>query len=378
MRRIVLITTSPIREQGSEAAGSFVEDFAVELADRVETTLIAPALRGDEEVFGPLKVHRFQVPSLPLSLLKLWRLGDWKNILVTLKAGQAAVEQVVIHERPDHVFALWALPSGYWADRIRKKYGIPYSVWALGSDIWSLSRVPIVRGVLKEVLRNSRYCFADGFDLKADVERLSGRECHFLPSSRCLPVMAGKRMAEAPPYRLAFLGRWHPNKGVDMLLESLNRLEAGIWAKIEEIRICGGGPLQTAVEEGVDRLVAQGRPIVLKGYLDKREAAELLHWADFVLLPSRIESIPVIFSDALQARCPIIATPAGDLPRLFSEYRIGALSEGFDPRDFAAALAAGLAYSPGVYQEGIQKALDIFDVKLAAQSFLRAMKESGS
>ncbi|MCP3928813.1 MAG: glycosyltransferase family 4 protein, partial [Bacteroidetes bacterium] len=268
----------------------------------------------------------------------------------------------VENEAVDHILALWVLPSGFWAKDIGKRYNIPYSTWALGSDIWNLAKIPFVRNVLKGVLRNSHMNFADGFKLKNDVAELSGRKCAFLPSTRNLYTPQNKKLTESPPYRLAFLGRWHRNKGVDLLIDSLRHLDDADWSQISEVRVCGGGPMIDQIKTGITTLNNHGRPVVSHGYLKKEEAVELLLWADYVLIPSRIESIPVIFSDAMKCRCPVVCMPVGDLPRLVSDYKIGALAEEVSGQAFANAIKHIVEYSPQDFSDRLDQASKDFNL----------------
>ena len=224
MKHIAIITTSfPERNPGSEAAGSFVEDFAEALSKQVRVTVIAPGLSRRKDEYRPnLTIRRFSVPRLPLSLLNPVNPAHWPLITRTLCSGQNAVQRLVVELKIDHILALWVLPSGYWARSMWKRYGIPYSAWALGSDIWTLGKIPLVKEMLKIVLRDSFSCFADGYILKKDVEKLSGRSCEFLASARRLPIVGEKNLSISPPYKLAYLGRWHHNKGTDILLDSLH------------------------------------------------------------------------------------------------------------------------------------------------------------
>lgn len=372
MKRLLFISTSfpdAAYQAGQEAAGQFVADFAAELAQYVAVTAVVPASQPRVEQHGNLTIHRFHVPALPLSLLKPTRPADWPKIWQTLRAGETAVTRAAAAHPPDHIFALWALPSGYWA----QKTGLPYSIWALGSDIWGLGRVPLVRGVLRRVLQGAVHRFADGYQLAADVAAIGKRPCHFLPSSRRLPVPGRKPLASQPPYKLAFLGRWHPNKGVDLLLDALALLSDDDWARIAEVRLFGGGPLADVVTAGVAQLKENGRPVVLGGYLNRQEAADLLTWADYLLLPSRIESIPVIFSDALQANTPLIATPIGDLPRLLADGQAGVLAGAVSAAAIAAAVRQGLAQAPAHFGEGLAALRAQFDVGETAVRLLEAI-----
>ncbi len=328
--RILLVTTSyPVSKNGSEAAGSFVNDFVETLKEQEhDVAVVAPITNGTSITHQNGVSHFwFEVPKLPLSLLTPTKFRNWLPIIKTMSQGKKAVDKAINAFKPDHIFALWALPSGYWAQYAKKHYGIPYSTWALGSDIWSLGQIPLVRNYLKTILQGADHCFADGYQLADDVTKISGKPCEFLPSTRQLPVCGLPLTQTKPPYRLCFLGRWHPNKGIDLLLEAMQLLDKEDWKNIEEVRIAGGGPMESLVKEQVTQLQQKGCPVNLLGYQDKFGAAELLVWTDFVIIPSRIESIPVVFSDAMQAMRPVIAMPVGDLPRLLGNRTGGVLVE---------------------------------------------------
>lgn len=373
-RHLLIVTTSyPHENTGKAAAGSFVEDLAAELARHIEVIVIAPSRERRVTRNGRLSVHYFKVPRLPLSLLDPGSPGDWWPIAETIRSGRKAVRHIVSRRRVDHIFALWALPSGYWAKALSSEDRVPYSIWALGSDIWSLGRLPLVKNLLKNVLKGGEHCFADGHRLAEDVKAISGRNCDFLPSSRRLERSRHRELAGKPPYKIAFLGRWHPNKGVDILLDALRMLEDKDWERIEEVRIFGGGPLEKEIYEGVSRLQGEDRQISVGGYLDKAEAADLLGWADYLTIPSRIESIPVIFSDAMQAGCIVITTPTGDLPRLMARYRVGTLSARIEPASYCQSLKEALNHSPAAYAEGLAEASDRFDISRTADEILKVL-----
>ena len=369
MKRLLVITTSfPDKMDGSEAAGAFVADFVREAAKHVQVHVVAPGSGNNVSREGALSVHRFHAPRLPLSLLKPYNPLDWRGILDTLGAGQAAVDTLVREYAFDHLLALWALPSGYWA----KKTGVPYSTWALGSDIWTLGKVPLVRGILGNVLRDGRFRFADGIALSRDVERICGKPCLFLPSSRVLCTNPGPSVQGKPPYKLVFLGRFHPNKGIDLLLDALDRLGKMERSAIARIRIAGGGPLQSEVEARVRCLQAKGLPVALEGYKNQEEARELLAWGDIVLIPSRIESIPVIFSDAMQMGKPVIAMPVGDLPALITDHKVGLVAPQVDAGSFAKMLAPASLDAVARLASHTGAAAEKFSVTGATRHFLAA------
>lgn len=367
-RAIVIATTSfPIRADGSEAAGSFVSDLAEELATHLPVRVVAPGARSTREHWADnVEVFRFAAPDKPLSTLKPWRPADLVATHRVLRAGGRATRQAVQAGPTAHILALWALPSGHWARRVSRETGVPYSVWTLGSDIWTLGRIPVVRGHLRRVLRDAHTCYSDGLKLADDTRAICGREVEFLPSTRRIERTRTAPLKSAPPYRLLFLGRWHPNKGVDLLIEALKRLRDEDWQRIETVEICGGGPLEPLVKQGVADLLAAGRPVELRGYLDKAAAEEAILRADYLLIPSRIESIPVVFSDAMKLGCPIVATPVGDLDSLVTHYQCGEVATEVSRDAFAECLRRSLTADRRCLAPGIFEAADRFSLDTLA------------
>ncbi|HOD19127.1 MAG TPA: glycosyltransferase [Candidatus Fermentibacter daniensis] len=321
------------------------------------------------------EVRRFRVPRLPLVSLNPLHPSAWPSIISVNRTGMAAVRKAVSDFQPEHILALWALPSGWWAMNAAKGRRIKYSTWSLGSDIWSLGRIPVVRNVLRTVLVSAEHRFADGLKLCDDVKRISGLDCEFLPSCRDLGIRHPQAMRTKPPYRLAFLGRWHKNKGIDLLLEALTFMDEEGWRNIEEVRIFGGGPLAGDIEPLCRMMIENGKPFKPGGFLDRSEAASLLSWADFVVIPSRVESIPVVFSDALQAGCRVISTPVGDLPDLIDE-SIGTVSSKATAESIRAAIVSATSrnYSPVMPDKGVRS---IFNVQSAAGRLLECLRGEG-
>lgn len=346
---IVIVTSSfPISGDGSEAAGSFVADLAEETAKHQAVRVVAPGHEnGRECLANGIEVFRYAAPARALSTLKPWDPRDAISIAGVLNAGARATECAINHGPTAHLIALWALPCGYWARRSAARHGLSYSVWTLGSDIWSLGRIPLVRGLLARVLGDASRCWSDGFELRAQTQLIAGRQVDFLPSTRKIDANRAAPARLHPPYRLLFLGRWHPNKGVDLLLQALELLNEADWALIEDVHIAGGGPLHDLVVDSVAKLRTRGRPVRLSGYLGHDDARQALATADRLLLPSRIESIPVIFSDAMKFGLPVVAMPVGDLPELIPQ-GTGTVAATVEPASYADALRANLrsAFDP--------------------------------
>jgi len=364
---LVLVTTSfPITGDGSEAAGSFVSDLAEELAKHIPVRVVAPGKSPTREPWSPgVEVFRYAAPAQALSTLKPWQVLD---VIRVLRAGATATRDAIEAGPTTHMLALWALPSGEWARRVSRATGVPYSVWTLGSDIWTLGRIPLVRALLRRVLRNAHTCYSDGLKLADDTRRISGRAVEFLPSTRRIDFAADRQLPDKPPYRLLFLGRWHPNKGIDVLLDALELLDDVDWDRISSVEIQGGGPMDSLVRGRVALLRSRGRPVEAGRFLAKNEAEAAIARADWVLIPSRIESIPVVFSDAMKLGRPVISAPVGDLPQLLSQTpACGISARSVTPDALVAALREALRSMPGEFRAGIQREAKRFDLAVVAR-----------
>lgn len=369
---LVLVTTSfPIRSDGSEAAGSFVADLVEELAKHTNVRVVAPGKHTARETWsGGVEIYRYSAPPFPLSTLKPWRRGQLRWLLRVLREGRAATRDAAIGA--SHLFALWGLPCGEWARRAARANDIGYSAWMLGSDVWSLGRLPVLRGMLARVIRHASHAYADGYRLAEDAQRIAGVPVAFLPSTRRIDLADPPPLRNKPPYRVLFLGRWHPNKGVDLLLDALLQLNDADWRNVERVEIQGGGPLEPLVHERVAALQVAGRPVQMGRFLTKPDAEAALARADWLVIPSRVESIPVVFSDAMKAGRPVIATPVGDLQRLVEgDPPCGILAEASSATAIAAALRAALAADPSGYLPGVRHQSVEFALPAIAQRLLR-------
>ena len=93
-------------------------------------------------------------------------------------------------------------------------------------------------------------------------------------------------------------------------------------------------------------------------------------WADYILIPSRIESIPVVFSDAMQCGVPVITTPVGDLPRIVKKYDVGILAADVSSDAIHNAICKSLDTSPSDFYMKTKSASQDFNIKEIVKQYL--------
>jgi glycosyltransferase involved in cell wall biosynthesis len=177
-----------------------------------------------------------------------------------------------------------------------------------------------LRAAERATVRGADLVLAASGDLADNAHRLGAPDVRVAPvSAPPLPpasrsrdeVRAGLGLAAGRPLVVA-VGRLHPQKGYDVLLDAAARWSAD--ARLIEpplVAIAGDGPLH---DELAARIREQELPVLLLGRRD--DVADLLAAADLCVLPSRWEARSLTAQEALRSGTPLVATRTGGLPEL--------------------------------------------------------------
>jgi glycosyltransferase involved in cell wall biosynthesis len=159
---------------------------------------------------------------------------------------------------------------------------------------------------------------------------------NFVPDTAAAAPLDRSLLAtpEAAPLALA-LGRLHPNKGFDLLLEALAAAPAvHLW-------IAGEGALRRSLERLVARL-GLTRRVRFLGW--REDVPALLASADFLVCPSRHEPLGNVVLEAWAARLPVVALASAGPRELIAEGESGLL---VPPEEAPGGLARALARLAG-------------------------------
>jgi glycosyltransferase involved in cell wall biosynthesis len=342
MRLWVVSSSYPASPEQSINAGVLARDLALSLADAGhELSVVTPAkpepVRFDAALRGiVLPIRR---PTHELANLSPRRPRDLASLVSLLVGARRTLKREARRSPPDAVVALWALPSGLFARWVRRWCGAPYAVWLLGSDVWKADRYPGGVAALRRILRDAAARFADGSELAARARDLTGIEVEFLPSARRLP----RPTVAVPPCDLLFVGRYHPNKGPDVLLEAFSSVAARRAGTT--LRMHGVGELRPELERRREAL-GLAASVEIAGPVSAEGLASALATTRLLVIPSRIESVPLILGDAVQAGRRVVASDVGDLGRLVTSHDLGVAVPPCEPAPLAEAILAELEAPP--------------------------------
>lgn len=179
------------------------------------------------------------------------------------------------------------------------------------------------------------------------------------------PERYAGEVATAPgETRAIFVGRIAPVKGLSLLIEAMTRLQEAL--PDLTLTIVGDGPDRAAIEAAAAPL---GNRVRFTGYLSQEEVARDLAAADFAVLPSFAEGVPVFLMEALASGKPVVATQVAGVGELVAPGVHGVLVPPGDVESLTEAirtLAGDPAARAAMGQAGRRKVVAEFDIATEA------------
>ena len=241
-----------------------------------------------------------------------------------------------------HLHGIWMYPSragARWAKATGKPYIIsPHGMldpWITGRGRWKKTLARI--GYERIGWRSAAFLHALTAREAADIARESSRTDSVVIANAAPPVLANRDQPRAAHF--AYIGRIHPKKNLLALVTAWSELARPDDA---ELTLAGwGDPADVAVLEAA---VAQHGPsLCFVGPIYGAAKEELLTQAQFMVLPSLSEGLPMAILEGWAAGTPAIMTEGCNLPEGFAG--TAAMECGTSAAAIRATLAQALALS---------------------------------
>ncbi len=151
-----------------------------------------------------------------------------------------------------------------------------------------------------------------------------------------VPATPLPREPRAPgePFRLLFLGNLLERKGIADLLHALS-LPAAREADLC-LTVAGGGAVDTYKQMAKDLGIAAR--VRFTGWLDQTAARQEVTRADALVLPAYDEGLPLVILEAMATGVPVVCTPVGAIPEVFTDRETALFVQPGDRNALAAAL----------------------------------------
>ena len=135
----------------------------------------------------------------------------------------------------------------------------------------------------------------------------------------------------------ACVARFHPIKGVDLLVEAWPEVLRSCPSAV--LLLVGDGPDRAMLEERVETLGLRDQVRFL-GYRDS--VWEVLWACDVLVVPSRMEGLSLAALEGMATGLPVVATRVGGLPEIVTAGQNGFLAEAGDHTDLGKRIGEAL------------------------------------
>lgn len=246
---------------------------------------------------GDIKIVRPRYPAFPR-----------ENEFMLPDFSQYLAARMLNLPRPDVIQAFYALPPGALARRLAHHWDVPYLVGMLGDDVnlYPHHNSRNLR-VLREVVADAAFAFANGPTLAQEAERLTGREIEALSigaSPERFSDLPGQGEARerlglpANKFIALYVGALSEAKGTRDLAQALDRID-------------NPSLLCVAVGDGALRgELAACRNALCLGVRSSKDVVLAMAAADLLVHPSHSEGLPTALVEAGFAGLPILTTDA--------------------------------------------------------------------
>lgn len=363
----LLIITNRYPCDPDDVASPFVFDFRQALEQiGVGVDVVAPFYEtySGNRSYVDEHVHLFEWSDgrKVVSQLPLYHPATILKIRRYFRNGYNAARRLLDNKKYHGILALWAVPSGYTASKLSRKYDLPYAVWVLGSDINSWIKLPFVGRIILNVIKNADALYADGHELAMKARSLTERTCQFIPSYHAVGI--DKTTPAEPDKKFISVGRIERSKGVFDLLQAFRMFLEN--HREWKLHFVGTGRAEGRLNQLI-RSYGLSDSVIVRGYLPREEINRLLIDSKAAIIPSHSDSLPLTFGEAMQAGVPVICSEVGDMPFLIEKYRVGYHFPAGDVSALAKKMAH-MAVSENRFSENCASVLEELDIANSARA----------
>ncbi|MBU8920719.1 MAG: glycosyltransferase family 4 protein [Bacteroidales bacterium] len=284
--------------------------------------------------------------------------------------------------KPDIIYATWAYPDSRAAVELAAEHGLPVVCRIHGSDINDYIRFPGRKHLILEAMSKADGIISVNEDLAGRLryEDIEPGKIHVvyngIDRSIFMPVDRSECREELGLDRemkmILFAGNLKQVKGIDVLLEALEKIEMRDW----QLHILGRGPEKVHLEKMASRPPLSGK-VFFHGSVPHNDMVKWFNASDVFCLPSLHEGTPNVILESLACSIPVVCSDTGGIPEIVTGDS-GILFEVGNSRTLSESLVKALTREwdrssidcpAETWTKNAQRVTDVFDITI--RSFKR-------
>lgn len=345
----ILVLTSTFPRWAGDTEPSFVFNLCKYLQQQgIEVDVVAPHADGASkyEIMDNIAVYRYQyffgrfeTLAYAGGIMANLKKNSMNYLLVPFLLFFQAVAVLRRLSAGNYrlIHAHWLIPQGCICMLVRKILGrrnLPVLCTSHGSDLYSLD-TPVFRGLKKWTIKNSSCLSVVSQAMKKVAQEL----CDDKHDIRVIPMGVDLKNTFVPvpgitrnDRRLIFVGRLVEKKGIQILIEAMDKIRQNI--PDIELLVIGDGPLRASLEYESHRLELE-QHIHFSGAVTHEQLPELYSSAAVAVIPSvDQEGLGLVVVEALGCGCAVVASDL-DAIREIVDAETGLLAKPADSQDLA-------------------------------------------
>jgi len=209
-------------------------------------------------------------------------------------------------------------------------------------------------------------------------KNIGPRHLEFIPNGIDLdqfPLTSGKQY-DSGMFRLLFIGRLHPDKGVLEAVEAIRILRDERISNDVCLTIVGSGPAEQTIQEAIRKHRLEDR-VRLVGPVYGPEKVKLFVDADVVVFPTYHEGLPYVLLESLASGTPVVTTKVGGIPDIVQEGVHALFVKPHDALGLAKAISSLISDLDRLERMSancVRRAREQYGVKRVAQQFASLYK----
>lgn len=275
--------------------------------------------------FGFQKIHengvtvfRYQFPALPKMQRLNYQMRKWigKRLFEKYRKTYGNPDLLHIHVSLAGEIALW----------IKKTFMIPYIVTEHYSSFIKNQIPNWQKKIAKKVFQNSQKNIAVSKMFATALQNNYQENFEYLPNSVDTKHFIPKTQINSSQSIKHFLsiGNLKPEKNQEMLIQAFTKAFKN--RKQFRLTIAGDGPEYSRLLKSIKKLDMQNQ-ITLYGRARRKDVVQLLHDANYFVLPSKYETFGVVLIEAMSCGLPVIATKSAGPESIITDNKLGILCD---------------------------------------------------